>query len=198
MMWTAETEAALRADYGVIPHREIAKAYGIGHSSITKKAKELGLTSLLRYGVAFTPEQDAILTALWGGTKCAAEIGEDLGRTKNAIIGRARRLGLERLSRAPKLQRERVRKPPRIDGEHKERKAPVKVFVSPPVPVVPLNILFGDLQHHHCREVVGQDAWESLSCGHQRTENSSYCRWHHAVNYTTPVARARPYYRVAA
>ena len=114
-----------------------------------------------------------------------AQFGWVIG--KNAVIGRSHRLGLPNLK---PVAPPRVPKVPRVNGERKERKAAIKVFVSPPVPVEPLCILFGDLQPHHCREVVGQDAWESLSCGHRRVENSSYCRWHHAINYTAPRASA--------
>ena len=190
-VWTAEKEAALVADYGVISHRQIAKLYGMGHTTITTKAKELGLVShLTPSGSLFTPEMDARLTELWG-MKRAKEIGEELGKTRNAIIGRAHRLGLRNIRPEPKPKLPRA---PRIRGEVKARKSPTLKFLSPPVPVEPLNILFGDLQERHCREVVGKDGFQSLSCGHSRIEDSSYCRWHHAINHTTPTPRARPYF----
>ena len=113
--------------------------------------------------------------------------------TRNSVIGRSHRLGLPNIKPVPKPK---LPKAPRIAGEYKARKAPTKQFISPPVPVEPMNVLFSDLHPFHCREIVGQDGFESLSCGHPKIENSSYCRWHHAVNYTTPVARSRPYYRV--
>ena len=113
------------------------------------------------------------------------EFGWDISR--NAVCGRVHRLGLEP-----------IRKPgrPRINGELKERKRPTKQFASPPVAVAPLNIPFVDLEDRHCREVVGQDGFQSLSCGHPRMQTSSYCCWHHAINYTTPATRHRAYYRV--
>ena len=115
-------------------------------------------------------------------SRIAEQINElfGLALTKNAVIGRANRLGLPSVRPAP---RPKLPKAPRIAGEYKARKAPAKVFVSPPVPVEPMNILFSDLHPFHCREIVGQDGFESLSCGHPKIENSSYCRWHHAVNY---------------
>ena len=192
-VWTPEKEAALVADYGVISHRQIAKRYGMGHTTITTKAREMGLVSRLPPGGSwFTPEMDARLTALWGMTSCVA-IGHELGKTKNAIIGRAHRLGLRNIRPEPKPK---LPKAPRIRGEFKARKSPTLRFLSPPVPVEPLNILFGDLERHHCREIVGKDGFQSLSCGHSKIEDSSYCRFHHAINHTAATPRARPYYRV--
>ncbi len=146
----------------------------------------------------WTAEQDKIILdnrGLMSHEQIAFRINREFGwtLTRSAISGRVDRLNLPtiRLPGRPKA--------PRINGETKVRKAAVKQFTSPPVPVEPLNILFGDLQPHHCREVVGQDSYESLSCGHQRIENSSYCRWHHAINHTVSAPRARPYFnRVAA
>lgn len=113
-----------------------------------------------------------------------------LNLTRNAVCGRVDRLDL------PTIRMPGRPKGPRINGEHKQRKPAAKVLVSPPIPVEPLNILFGDLAPLHCREVVGKDGFQSLSCGHPKIEDSSYCRWHHAVNHTTAISRARPYYRV--
>lgn len=125
----------------------------------------------------WTEVEDKIITdnrGVIGATQIAALIGV----SRNAVIGRSHRLGLINLRSAPRVK---VPKPRR-------RTKPVKVFVSPPVPVVPLNIPFGELERHHCREIVGTgDYGLSLSCGHPKNEDSSYCRWHHVLNhYTRP------------
>lgn len=116
--------------------------------------------------------------------KSAAQIGLLLGVTRNAIIGRSRRLGLPKLSTSPS-RTSPISRPRRVNGEKKIRKAPVREFASPPVPVAPLNISFIDLEPHHCREIIGSaGAGMSLSCGHPVITDSSYCRWHHSINYS--------------
>ncbi len=156
---------------------------------------------MLNQRAVWTAEHDQIITEYRGALSAeqiAAKINMLFGDaiTRNAVIGRSHRLNLPNIKPVRPFALPKAPKAPRIAGERKERKAALKVFTSPPVPVEPLNILFGDLQPHHCREVVGQDSYESLSCGHQRIENSSYCRWHHAINHTVSAPRARPYYRV--
>lgn len=44
--------------------------------------------------MAWTPERDALLGALWADGASARVIGDTLGTTKNAVVGRAHRLGL--------------------------------------------------------------------------------------------------------
>lgn len=132
------------------------------------------------------------------GLLSAAQMGAQLGVTRNAVIGRVNRLGLPKISHAipgGKPRRPRIH---RI-GESKQRKAPRPEALPPPMPVEPLNILFGDLQPQHCREIVGSAGiGMSMSCGHPVIEGSNWCRWHFSVNYTRPETRKTSYYRVAA
>lgn len=148
----------------------------------------------------WNPERDQIITDNRGVLPASA-IANMLGCTRNAVIGRARRLGLDKLKptgvkREPGSQK-RVK---RVNGEKKIRTAPVREFESPPMPVAPLNIPFIDLEErHHCREIVGTgDYGLSLSCGHPQIEASSYCEFHHRLNYTRPEPRKTTYYRHAA
>lgn len=122
------------------------------------------------------------------GLLSAAKIAELVGHgvTRNAVIGRCTRLGLARLARTPAIRKER--RPRLVGRDSKTRKPPTKEFASPPVPVVPLNIPFIELERRHCREIVGKDGFMSLSCGHPVVADSSYCRWHHAINYTSRAA----------
>ena len=95
----------------------------------------------------------------------ASMLGRLIGCSRNAVIGRAHRLKLEPLSRAPTTF---MGRPRRVGGERKVRKPPtLHVFEAPVIPVAPLNIPFIDLAPHHCREIVGHgDFGLSLSCGH--------------------------------
>ena len=143
--------------------------------------------------IAWSDERDEIVKVN-RGILSARQIADMLGTTRNAVIGRAKRLGLRSLKNTTAPHR-----PKRIKGEKKIRTAPVREFESPPMPVAPLNIPFIDLERHHCREVVGTGDYNlSLSCGHPRIEDSSYCRFHHSLNHTRPEPRKATYYRQAA
>ena len=146
-------------------------------------------------------ERDKIISDNWGLLR-TAKIAALLGVSRNAVIGRASRLGLKRLPPTPGGRPPNPNKPPRVKrirGEHKIRKPPTREFASPPIPVAPLFIPFIDLAPHHCREVVGTGDYNlSLSCGHPRIEASSYCEFHHQLNYTTPAPRKVSAMRFAA
>ncbi len=115
------------------------------------------------------------------GPQSAATIAKRLHITRNAVIGQATRLGLgrkrgERLKRppTPRIKRSKVAFIPK----------PPKKYEPPPMPIAPLNIQFADLEKFHCREIVGYgDYGLSLSCGHPPIKDSSFCSWHHSINY---------------
>lgn len=119
------------------------------------------------------------------GKISASLMADHLGCTRNAVIGKRHRLGLDPLRtnnvayRAEKMQTKR-----------RAPKVKLREYLLPPVPVEPLNIPFMDLERFHCREIVGRGAdGLSLSCGHKRMEDSSYCRWHHGLNWTPHVRK---------
>ncbi len=119
---------------------------------------------------SWTPARDLYLTEN-RASKSAAEIGLHLGVTRNAVLGRANRLGL------PKL--------PRSGGRRKTCRplvVPRKVDPGPE----PLNIPFLNLAAGHCRQIVGSEGvGQSLSCGHP-IARESYCRFHYSKNYFRP------------
>lgn len=53
----------------------------------------------------WTEEEDSRLRFLWAGELTGTKIGEAMGKTKNAIIGRANRLGLPPRKKGTILQR---------------------------------------------------------------------------------------------
>ena len=119
----------------------------------------------------------------------SSQLANLIGCTRNAVIGRSHRLGLEKLIRAPnRTSGERAR---RVNGERKIRKPPtLHIFESPRIPVTSLNIPFIELERHHCREITGHGDFNlSLSCGHPVIEGRSYCMFHAAINYTPPRSR---------
>lgn len=105
--------------------------------------------------------------------------------TRNSVIGKARRLGLQAdFRQGPhrnKTGQLTVKKPtisPRgriiIQREKPMDEIRVKVLRGP--------VTFMDLESWHCREIVREKP--VMYCGHPKTEGSSYCLEHHNKNHT--------------
>lgn len=67
--------------------------------AVARVVVRAGLHKPSRKSPAWTAKADAALTRMWGKHRCAA-IAAILGTTKNAVIGRAYRLGLPNLQRS--------------------------------------------------------------------------------------------------
>lgn len=146
--------------------------------------------------IHWTPERDKYIIDN-RGILSAATMGNALGVTRNAVLGRVNRLGLPKIKHAVTGGNPRRPQVVQSGGKTKIRKPPEREYVSPPVPIEPLNIPFIDLGQNHCREIVGSDGiGMSLSCGHPVIHESSYCRWHHSINHT--IAAPHPRFRAAA
>lgn len=110
--------------------------------------------------MTWNDERVAELTELWGAGKTAKEIAAVMGLTKNAVIGKADRLSLERRPSPIKLK-------PRL------------VDISKPFPPT--------AQPHEptgCRWIDGDvqsDDWRF--CQAAQKQGSAYCRHHHERCY---------------
>jgi GcrA cell cycle regulator len=124
----------------------------------------------------------------------ARDLSEKYGMrfTRNMIIGRARREGIE-------LNTNRCGGHPRPKRSHKAkgdankvvkfRQPPTFRESSAPMPIPPLLITYADLQSHHCREIIDTD--KALSCGHPKQAGSSFCPHHHSINWMPPTPATR-------
>jgi len=108
------------------------------------------------------------------------EIGKALGITKNAAIGKARRL---RISKPPAEAVIKQRKP---TPKPKQKPAP-----QPPTPLEKETMLTGmkfvsmmDLKDDHCRYPIDKDG-ETVFCGLPKF-NKSFCQEHGAKCYMPP------------
>ncbi len=141
-------------------------------------------------GTLWTVEQDARLKELWPD-QSAREIGALMGKTRNSVIGRANRLALPmkkakpgrpRVARVPRPPR-----PPRVMMTHRPTKRIEPAIIPEPMPVNGgLHIM--ELEHRHCREVIGYGAPDKLAryCGVDKKEGSSFCEYHHRRNFQPP------------
>ena len=129
-------------------------------------------------------QQVAKLKCLWDEGLSSAEIGKKMGGlSRNAILGKAHRLGLAGrknpdASRKPRKSRMKT-------GIERKVIAP-KIVPDRPPPPPEGGVSFHDLAGKHCREIVGWDAGAAglaRYCGGTKTDDSSYCAEHYKKNY---------------
>lgn len=129
----------------------------------------------------WSPEQIAALILKWT-TESPRQIAQELGRSRNAIIGKAHRLGLQ-------IEARHLPKPPVKLPKPKMKKSDIYVPPPPPreipAPENPVSLM--DLESHHCRAIVGKD-YDNLAtyCGRDKIDGISYCAGHARIFYIQP------------
>ena len=143
--------------------------------------------------MSWNDENVARLKELWDQGLPTAQIGKLLGFTKNAVVGKAHRIGLERRPSpirrtAVKPDRKKARSPivPKLNfeaskDETKEISKPQKSFQ----PVI--KNLFTNHTKRGCEWPEGHpDESDFKFCGKERFEDKPYCLDHCAVAYVIP------------
>lgn len=128
--------------------------------------------------IEWTEAQDAVLRGKWGKVD-ARDIGFEVGRTKNAVIGRAHRIGLGEIKRVSKKPREQ--RQPRM-RRLRMRTLPAFASVVPESLFAPASLAVGilDLALNQCAYIEGDDR---LCCGHQAEPGTRWCAFHYRVVY---------------
>jgi GcrA cell cycle regulator len=162
----------------------------------------------------WTKKRIALLSELWLCGHSSGECARRLGVSRNAAIGKLRRLGLLgrerpqlptmrlRLPPARMLLKttEQVSKPPQKPRKRQNQRPlpPPEPYQAPPPPPEPpigsFNLL--DLRQGHCRWPGLQDRAPWTFCGAPQVFDSSYCSEHHAMAHNR--GSQRDYDRMAA
>ena len=132
------------------------------------------------------------LRELWDQGLPTAQIGKLLGFTKNAVVGKAHRIGLERRPSpirrtAVKPDRKKARSPvmPKLNFESKKENQTVNNENTSFQPVV--KNLFNSSVKRGCEWPVGHpDETDFHFCEKERFEDKPYCLQHCAVAYVLP------------
>lgn len=156
----------------------ISDRIGIGRTAVWNKAHELGLEPRelvywrpVRGSENWPPERIELLKQLWAEGLSASQIAAEFGLTRNAIIGKVHRLGLEKRGRGQNMARRprTVRTTP-----FKALPAIVKSVPLPPEPELPPScapVTLMQLEDRQCRWPVGD-----LYCG--APADKSWCTYH--------------------
>ena len=134
----------------------------------------------------------AKLRDLWDQGLPTAQIGKLLGFTKNAVVGKAHRIGLERRPSpirrtAVKPDRKKARSPvmPKLNFESKQETLSENKEYSGFQPVV--KNMFNTSIKRGCEWPQGHpDESDFNFCGKDRFEDKPYCLEHCAVAYVIP------------
>ena len=132
------------------------------------------------------------LRDLWDQGLPTAQIGKLLGFTKNAVVGKAHRIGLERRPSpirrtAVKPDRKKARSPvmPKLNFESKQETLSENKEYSGFQPVV--KNMFNTSIKRGCEWPQGHpDESDFNFCGKDRFEDKPYCLEHCAVAYVIP------------
>ena len=132
------------------------------------------------------------LRELWDQGLPTAQIGKLLGFTKNAVVGKAHRIGLERRPSpirrtAVKPDRKKARSPivPKLNFEIAKEEEKVPTLQENFRPVV--KNLFTKNPKRGCEWPEGHpDESDFKFCGKERFEDKPYCLEHCAVAYVIP------------
>ena len=135
----------------------------------------------------------AKLRDLWDQGLPTAQIGKLLGFTKNAVVGKAHRIGLERRPSpirrtAVKPDRKKARSPvmPKLNFESTKELESVSTSEASVFQPVVKN-LFNSTPKRGCEWPVGHpDEADFHFCGNDRFEDKPYCLDHCAVAYVVP------------
>ena len=150
----------------------------------------------------WTPERDDYIRQNYRAIP-TRKIGETLGVTKSAVIGRAYRIGLGKpyaevfnlgrkfeikpkattsaginvVKRATGFARMLKEQAPRV-------KKPPPISIQPITPLNGVGVKVWGLVDTHCRWVIGEPK-DLTFCGHDKHKGSSYCPTHYAISKTS-------------
>ena len=141
--------------------------------------------------MAWTDEKVEILTQLWGKGHSASEIARIIGDvSRNAVIGKAHRLGLSgRPKTASSSSSPVVAKPKPVVRRRTPVEKPRPVFIAEG-PIIGAGIL--DLTERMCRWPIGDPKSSDFKfCGRKVATGCTYCSEHASMAYQPPQSRRR-------
>ncbi len=182
-------------------HAEIARRMNITRHAVANKASRMGLPAhkVVRVGTSLWSAADTeTLRRLWDEGHSARVIGSKVGYSRNAVIGKAHRLGLAKhLTTMPGERKKPKAKPYNPGAFRKSRAKPPELRVARVKPVRPQEVpppaarmvSLMELRPNDCKWPIGDPAQEGFGfCGARQFASFPYCQHHVALAYV-PVAR---------
>jgi GcrA cell cycle regulator len=141
--------------------------------------------------MAWTDDRVDKLKALWKKGLSASQIAEELGEniTRNAVIGKAHRLGL---SSRPSPVKKPAQAKPRKAAPKKAATAPAAsaAATAPEMRNKPGKITILELTDRICKWPLGHPGEDDFQfCGSKSVPGQPYCAFHGAMAYQAPQPR---------
>jgi GcrA cell cycle regulator len=145
----------------------------------------------LQMATMWSQEEDKILTSMIEDGYTFSEIAPKVGKSRNACIGRAGRLGLQQPEKAHgrNVTRSRVSTAPQRKTSPVARKRSWQPIADLTIRSNPVTLI--ELKDRHCRWPLGDPRDPDFCfCGGPAGIGEAYCAGHMAMAYTTPAQRA--------
>lgn len=130
-----------------------------------------------------TEDMKKRIIELWELGKSGSEIGDELGITRNSVIGAIYRL---RKQGHILSSHENSAKNP-INAQKNREKSPVieKIKESPPIPQKPRvkGMTMSELKYYSCRYILEEGNYDTTRYCGERVERCSYCPEHYSLCY---------------
>ena len=137
----------------------------------------------------WTEDRVETLKTLWASGLSGLQCGKAMGLSRNSIIGKVSRLGINVRDlgaiERPKKSEKKAPAPARRTMPFK----PAKQYFERPQPIVeglPVTgrVTLVDLRFHHCRFPINDGGDEGfLFCGNDRSGVRPYCAFHSSIAY---------------
>lgn len=150
---------------------------------------------------SWAPAEIEMLRTLAAEKLSAADIGDRLGKTRNMVIGKARRAGIVLLhkqheplkpwnDRRRAAERERIARKRRIapPSQRVIRDTKLRAQSKPKAKVAPFTVTLEQLQFGMCKYPEG-DRVPFVFCGAAAEDGGSYCNFHASLCYREPPPR---------
>lgn len=139
------------------------------------------MTTMVNQATSTWDSEDVtLLRTMWCAGNSASVIGLALHRSRNAIIGKVKRMKLQRENEQPTIMKAPTRSSRPSSNMPKGPKAPpTRREPAKPVPYL-------HAKNYHCRAVLDQRGSDGLvmRCGERRLEGSAWCRAHYLAYRT--------------
>ena len=118
--------------------------------------------------------------AMWRSGSSARVIGDAIGRTRNAVVGKMNRMGLQRSHKIP---------PAPYCGDSparryaQKKRAPWVNVVDVKPEITPTAVSIIELERHHCRWPASGEGAAMLYCGGAAMNGFPYCPRHCRMAY---------------
>jgi hypothetical protein len=136
-------------------------------------------------GTFWSAERHAKCVALWKQGYSAYRVGQEIGVTRNSVLGRLHRTGESK--RDKPIKTVRLRRYSRVPYQRRQKLTQLILADIPPPPQLNTehNVGFLDIKPNQCREIVGHGV--AMVCGAPvlvlSDKQKSFCAYHANINY---------------